>query len=89
MKKKISILAAVFLVLGLTACGNNGSQASNDTTQTIQAESSQETETANDSQEVINQTETSDTASNTPDVAAEDTSSHTGCGCGRYVFGRS
>ena len=75
MKKKISILAAVFLVLGLTACGNNGSQASNDTTQTIQAESSQETETANDSQEVINQTETSDTASNTPDVAAKDTSS--------------
>lgn len=75
MKKKISILAAVLLVLGLTACGNNGSQASNDTTQTIQAESSQETETANDSQEVINQTETSDTASNTPDVAAEDTSS--------------
>ncbi len=75
MKKKISILAAVLLVLGLTACGNNGSQASNDTTQTIQAESSQETETANDSQEVINQTETSDTASNAPDVAAEDTSS--------------
>ena len=75
MKKKISILAAVLLVLGLTACGNNGSQASSDTTQTIQAESSQETETVNDSQEVINQTETSDTASNTPDVAAEDTSS--------------
>ena len=49
MKKKISILAAVLLALGLTACGNNESQASNDTTQTIQAESSQETETANDS----------------------------------------
>ena len=75
MKKKISILAAVFLVLGLTACGNNESQASSDTTQTIQAESSREVDTVNDSEEIINQTETLDSTSNTPDVAAEDTSS--------------
>ena len=75
MKKKISILAAALLVLGLTACGNNESQASSDTTQTIQAESSQEAETVSDSEEKINQTETSDTVSNTPDVAVEDTSS--------------
>ena len=75
MKKKISILAAVLLALGLTACGNNESQASSDTTQTIQAESSREVDTVNDSEEIINQTETLDSTSNTPDVAAEDTSS--------------
>ena len=74
MKKKISILAAVLLALGLTACGNNESQASSDTTQTIQAESSREADTVNDSEEIINQTETLDSTSNTPDVAAEDTS---------------
>ena len=31
MKKKISVLAAVLLAFGLTACGNNATQASNDT----------------------------------------------------------
>ena len=75
MKKKLSILAAILLALGLIACGNNESQASSDTTQTIQAESSQEAETANDSEETISQTETSDTVSSTPDAAAEETSS--------------
>ena len=38
MKKKISVLAAVLLAIGLTACGNNESQVSADTTQNIQAE---------------------------------------------------
>ena len=38
MKKKISVLAAVLLAYGLVACGNNAAQATNDTTQTIQAE---------------------------------------------------
>ena len=37
MKRKISVLAAVLLAVGLTACGNNTAQATNDTTQTIQA----------------------------------------------------
>lgn len=36
MKKKISVLAAVLLAIGLTACGNNESQVSADTTQNIQ-----------------------------------------------------
>ncbi len=39
MKKKISVLAAVLLAFGLAACGNNAAQATNDTTQLIQAES--------------------------------------------------
>lgn len=32
MKKKISVLAAVFLTFDLAACGNNAAQATNDTT---------------------------------------------------------
>ena len=47
MKKKISVLAAVLLAFGLAACGNNAAQATNDTTQTIQAESAKETDTSN------------------------------------------
>ncbi len=42
MKKKMAVLAAVLLAIGLTACGNNEGQAASDTAQTIQAESSQE-----------------------------------------------
>ena len=51
MNRKISVLAAVLLAIGLTACGNNEGQAARDTAQTIQAESSQETETANNTEE--------------------------------------
>ena len=74
MKKKISVLAAVLLAVGLTACGNNTAQATNDTTQTIQAESAQETDTSNNIEE-IQQAVTNEAASNTSDKIVEDTSS--------------
>ena len=72
MKRKISLLAAIILAIGLTACGDNEEQASNDTVQTIQAEDSQKAEAANDTGEIINQTEASDPASNTQEADAED-----------------
>lgn len=75
MKKKISVLAAVLLLtIGLTACGNNESPVSADTTQSIQAESSEETENANNTEEA-EQTVTSEDASNETDEIVEDTSS--------------
>ena len=74
MKKKISVLAAVLLAIGLTACGNNESQVSADTTQNIEAESSEETETANNFEEAERVT-TSEAASDTPDEIVEDNSS--------------
>ena len=51
MKKKISVLAAVLLAIGLTACANNEGQAANDTVQTIQAENSEEVEATNNANE--------------------------------------
>ena len=89
MKKKMAVLAAVLLAIGLTACGNNEGQAASDTTQTIQAESSQETETANNTEEEAQQVVTSEAASNTNDESADDTSSeetgsskeNSGCMC--------
>ena len=75
MKKKMVVLAAVLLAIGLTACGNNEGQAASDTAQTIQAESSQETETANNTEEEAQQVVTSEAASNTNDESADDTSS--------------
>ena len=75
MKKKMAVLAAVLLAIGLTACGNNEGQAASDTAQTIQAESSQETETANNTEEEAQQVVTSEAASNTNDKSADDTSS--------------
>ena len=75
MKKNISVLAAVLLLtIGLTACGNNESPVSADTTQSIQAESSEETENANNTEEA-EQTVTSEDASNATDEIVEDTSS--------------
>ena len=74
MKKKISVLAAVLLAIGLTACGNNESQVSADTAQNIQAESSEETETANNFEEAERVT-TSEAASDTSDEIVEDNSS--------------
>jgi flavodoxin len=74
MKKKISVLTAVLLAIGLTACGNNESQVSADTTQNIQAESSEETETANNFEEAERVT-TSEAASDTSDEIVEDNSS--------------
>ena len=75
MKKKMAVLAAVLLAIGLTACGNNEGQAASDTAQTIQAESSQETETANNTEEEAQQVVTSEAASNTNDESVDDTSS--------------
>ena len=37
MKRKISVLAAVLLAIGLTACGNNEGQAANDTATVLMA----------------------------------------------------
>lgn len=74
MKKKMAVLAAVLLAIGLTACGNNEGQATNDTTQTIQAESSKQVEAADNTEEEAQQVETSEAASNTNDEIVEDTS---------------
>ena len=74
MKKKISVLAAVLLAFGLAACGNNATQATNDTTQTIQAESAKETDTSNNPEET-QQAVTNEAASNTNDEIVGDISS--------------
>ena len=75
MKKIISVTAAILLVFGLAACGNNEGQASKDSAQTIQTESSREKETTNDSEEITEQIETEEPASNVPDETEEDMSS--------------
>ena len=74
MKRKISALAAVLLAFGLAACGNNAAQATNDTTQTIQAESAKETDTSNNPEET-QQAVTNEAASNTNDEIVGDISS--------------
>ena len=74
MRKKILMMAAVLLALGLTACSNNDGQAANDAVSTIQAESSAETEIGNNIEEA-EQTVTSEDASNTTDEIVEDSSS--------------
>ena len=75
MKKKKSVLAAVLLAIGLTACGNNETQATNDTAQTIQTESSGEAETTNHSEKEADQAVTGESASDTNDAIAKDASS--------------
>ncbi len=74
MRKKILMMAAVLLALGLTACSNNDGQAANDAVSTIQIESSVETENTNNTEEA-EQTVTSEDASNATDEIVEDTSS--------------
>ena len=74
MKRKISALTAVLLAFGLAACGNNAAQATNDTTQTIQAESAKETDTSNNPEET-QQAVTNEAASNTNDEIVGDISS--------------
>ena len=59
MKKKISVLAAVLLAIGITACGNNDGQvvtsesASNTTNETAEVNSSKETESTNEDSSVL------------------------------------
>lgn len=75
MKKMTLIIAAVLLILGLTACGNNEGQAKNDTTQIVQTESSQETENVNNTEEVVNQAKEDESVTSTTETVIEDTSS--------------
>ena len=74
MRKKILMMAAVLLALGLTACSNNDGQAANDAASTIQVESSAETEIANNIEEA-EQIVTNESVSNTTDETVEDSSS--------------
>ena len=74
MRKKILMMAAVLLALGLTACSNNDGQAANDAVSTIQAESSAETEIGNNIEEA-EQIVTNESVSNTTDETVEDSSS--------------
>ena len=80
MRRMISVLAAVLLALGLTACGNSEGQATNGAAQTPQAESPQETEIANSTEETTEQTEADVSASNISEVAPEETGSENGDG---------
>ncbi len=70
--RKILIMAAVLLSLGLTACGNTNGQAKDDAALTIQTESSKEAEPVNDSEEITEQTVTSGPDSNVTDAPSED-----------------
>ena len=51
MRRKISVLAAVLLAIGLTACGNDETQATHDAAQTVQAASSEEVKTTDNTEE--------------------------------------
>lgn len=75
MKRKISVLAAVLLAIGLTACGNNEGQAVNETAHTTQAESSVKPETAKNTEEKkADQVVTSEPASDTTDGMVDEAS---------------
>jgi len=74
MRKKILMMAAVLLALGLTACSNNDGQAENDAVSTIQVESSAETEIGNNIEEA-DRIVTNESVSNTTDETVEDSSS--------------
>jgi flavodoxin len=74
MRKKILMMAAVLLALGLTACSNNDGPAANDAVSTIQIESSVKTENTNNTEEA-EQTVTSEDASNATDEMVEDNAS--------------
>lgn len=50
MKRKLSLLVAVMLVLGLTACGNSESDAVKEITEVVTTDTSQETGTVNDAE---------------------------------------
>ena len=52
MKRTISILMAILMTIGLTACGNNEERVSNDAVETIQAEGEQKAETTNENEDM-------------------------------------
>ena len=71
MKKMTSFIATILLALGLAACGNSEGKATNASTQTIQAESSQETEKANNTEAVGDQTKNDDSDPKKPGTVTE------------------
>ena len=77
MKKVLSILVIALLALGLAACGNTESPASNEDAQTITADSSQEAETENNDEEQAGQAETTVSTSEVPGMTTEGMSSET------------
>ncbi|MBR6173679.1 MAG: hypothetical protein IKQ49_11020 [Eubacterium sp.] len=56
MKRRISILAFILLVFGLTACGKNEGQATTGAAVTVQTESTQSKKTENNSGKEKDQT---------------------------------
>ena len=77
MVRKLPILAAILMVLGLAACGNAENSSQNEANQTIAADASQE-ETTDDSTEQTGQSEKEESVSDTPessDVTEEGTPS--------------
>ena len=77
MKKVLSILVIALLALGLAACGNAESPASNEDAQTITADSSQEEKTENNDEEQAGQAETTVSTSEVPGMTTEGMSSET------------
>ena len=75
MKRKLSLLAAVMLVFGLTACGNSESVAVKEITETVTTDTSQETETVNDAETENGQTVSDGSLSEKLNSPAENTPS--------------
>ena len=74
MRKKISVLLAILLVLGLTACGKTDNSTSNDINKATTSDSSQETEVTNNAEEETDQDETDEASSSTSELTTEDAS---------------
>ena len=77
MKKLLSILVIALLALGLAACGNAESPASNEDAQTITADSSQEEKIENNDEEQAGQAESTISTSEVPGMTTEGMSSET------------
>ncbi len=75
MMKMISVLASILMAVGFTACGSTEGQPANNVTQTIQEESSQQNEAANNEEDKTKQTELDTSASIISDASTEDKSS--------------
>ena len=75
MKRKLSLLAAVMLVFGLTACGNSESVAVKETTEAVTTDISKEKETVNDAETENGQTVSDGSVSEKLNSPAENTPS--------------